>query len=112
MLQYPQRKRASGGHQVVHVGTDPLALNLRVFQSRKGEACAPPLEQQLKDFSVELGKPNSISFRVWTGRNAVQSLELRISAPSATFQYKEASLDDGKLSSVKTLWRLEVTYIR
>jgi trafficking protein particle complex subunit 10 len=46
--------------------------------------------------AVELGQPFSVSFRVWTGRNAIESLDLRISAPSATFRYKEASLDDGE----------------
>ncbi|KAG2020812.1 hypothetical protein CC2G_006114 [Coprinopsis cinerea AmutBmut pab1-1] len=76
LLQYPQRK-GTPTHQIVRVETDPLALSVRVFQSRK----------------VELGKPFSVSFRIWTGRNSIQTLNLRISAPSTTFHYWEASLD-------------------
>ncbi|TFK27359.1 hypothetical protein FA15DRAFT_666419 [Coprinopsis marcescibilis] len=79
LLQYPQRKSTySTNHQIVRVNPDPLALNVRVFQSR----------------TVELGKPFSVSLRVWTGRNAIDTLELRLSAPSASFRFKDASLDD------------------
>ncbi|RXW22699.1 hypothetical protein EST38_g3139 [Candolleomyces aberdarensis] len=80
LLQYPQKKapgKSPSLHQVVKIPSDPLAVNVRIFQSRK----------------VELDR-RCLSLKIWTGRNSVSKLELKLSAPSVTFRYWDATLDE------------------
>lgn len=44
--------------------------------------------------TVELDR-RSLSLKLWTGRNAVKKLELKLSAPNVKFRYRDATLEEG-----------------
>jgi hypothetical protein len=56
------------------------------------------LTVQLTSCSVDLDQ-RCLSLKVSSGRNSIQKLELRLTAPSVAFRYREAILDEGAFCS-------------
>lgn len=87
---------------LVRVPRDLLALNVRISQPRKSESSGLRYLNILKKNFVPavLGKPQSLTVILFTGRNHIQKASVKLSSPfektSVIFRCGEAILENGE----------------